>query len=322
MDISIVIVNWNGADLLRDCLASIAAKRGGLAVQVLVIDNDSWDGSREMVKEDFPQFQLVNSGANLGFGKANNLARELVKSDLVLFLNPDTVLLANSLTPMIEFMRQHPETGALGCKMLYPDGGVQEQGLQYFPSPWKEFLSSLFISTGTRNGMRRFLPYLDPNRSAYATKLYGGCLLARKTVLDQVGWFDERYFMYAEDVDLCRAISDQGWKLFYLSTAEIIHVAGGVSKKAPSGFSVLMKCESIAALMRKYYGASGSLAYRLGMAFSSAIRLAFLAPARFFCLAVPGKKDVSFASSFLKHRLILLWSLGLRKPVFPRRPAA
>jgi N-acetylglucosaminyl-diphospho-decaprenol L-rhamnosyltransferase len=107
MDLTVIIVNWNGGGMLRNCLASIPHARKQLELQVIVVDNASRDGSREMAEREFPDFQVLNSGANLGFGKANNLAHPWVKSNLVLFLNPDAVLSENSLVPMVDFIRQH-----------------------------------------------------------------------------------------------------------------------------------------------------------------------------------------------------------------------
>ena len=315
MDVTIIIVNWNGGGLLRDCLASIAVARQHLRIQVIVVDNASRDGSREMAEREFPQFEIFNSGGNLGFGKANNLARPRVQSDLVLFLNPDTVLLENSLVPMVEFMRQHSEVGGLGCRMLYPNGEIQEQGLQYVPTPWTEFLSLLLLSTGTRRRFRKLLPWLDPNQSAYATKLYGGCLLCRKAVLDHVGWFDERYFMYAEDVDLCLGILKSGWRLYYLSTADIIHVAGGASRQASSGFPILMKSDSIRKFMSKHYGASGAWLYQIGILVGSSIRFLGLILLLFLSRISRIGAGTDFPGVFFKYRTLMLWALGLKKPV-------
>ncbi len=321
MDLTIVIVNWNGKELLRDCLTSIASSKEPLSLQVIVVDNDSWDGSPEMVAKEFPRFQLINSGGNIGFGRANNLARPFVQSDLVLLLNPDTVLLDHALTRMVEFIRQHPEVGAVGCKMIYPDGEIHEQGLQYFPSPWSESLFQLCITKSSQRRLRKFLPYLDPNSSGYVIKLYGGCLVCHKRALDEIGWFDERYFMYVEDVDLCRTLADRGWKLYYLSSAQIIHVAGGSSRKAPSGFAVLMKCESLSKWMRKYYGRTGSLLYRLGTAAIAVIRLGILGILWLASSLRPSLKPDNLSAAFLKYRLLLLWSFGLRKAMIARRPS-
>jgi GT2 family glycosyltransferase len=202
--------------------------------------------------------------------------------------------------------------------MRSPGGVVQEQGLQYFPSPWTEFLSLLFLSTATRRRFRLLLPCLDPNQSGYVMKLYGGCLLCRRDVLEKVGWFDERYFMYAEDVDLCRAISDHGRKLYYLSDAEIVHIGGGSSEKAPSDFSILMKSESIAKLMEKHYGASAAWLYRIGTLSGSAARLVVLVVLRMMSLVSRIGSDTDFSAAFSKYRTLMLWALGLRRPVIAR----
>jgi hypothetical protein len=315
MDLTIIIVNWNGGELLRDCLASIAAHREGLDAQVIVVDNNSSDGSREMAEREFPQFTVINSGSNLGFGKANNLPRPRVKSDLVLFLNPDTVLLKSSLVSMVQYLRAHEEIGALGCKMRSPNGEVHELGLQYFLSPWTELANLTFVSKHTRRWLSKHSPLQDPQQSGYVTKLYGGCLLCRKGVLDAVGWFDERYFMYAEDVDLCRTILNRGWKLYYLSTAEIIHLAGGASKKAPSGFAILMKQESTVKFMRKYHGPTGALLYRLAAVVGSTFRLTALTVLRVLALVSSTARQRDFPAAFFKQRTLFLWSLGLQKPV-------
>ena len=315
MDVSIVIVNWNGGKMLTECLASIEKAEQGLALQVIVVDNASRDGSREMAENQFPHFQVVNSGANIGFGKANNLARRLVRSDLVLFLNPDTVLLKNSLKPMVDFIRAHPEVGAVGCKMRYPTGEVHEQGLQYVPSPWTEFLNLLFASTETRRWFAKWLPTLNPHQSGYVVKLYGGCLLCRRDLLDKVGWFDERYFMYAEDVDLCLAIMKQKAKLYYLSTAEVIHIAGGISKNAPSGFAVLMKAESIAKFMKKHHGGLGMVLYRVVILVSASTRISLIAVGRGLAVLLGKGPESEFTRRLFKHWNLILWALGLRKPV-------
>ena len=318
MDLTIIIVNWNGGQLLSDCLASIAATRAGLQLQVIVVDNASRDGSREQAEREFPLFTVLNSGVNLGYGRGNNFARPHVTAPFVLILNPDTRLLPDALSNMLHFMRRHPDVGMLGPKMRSPEGEVHELGLQHFPSPWSEFTTQLFNSTLTRRWIRGGSLHPNPEVSGGVRKLYGGCLFCRKEVLDAVGWFDERYFMYAEDVDLCRAILAQGWKLYYLSTAEIIHVAGGTSGKAPSGFSILMKSESIGKFMRKYHGATGALVYRAATLVGSAFRLAALAGLRVLAVFSHTARRPDFPACFFKHRTLLLWSLGLKKPVIAR----
>lgn len=312
MDLTIIIVNWNGADLLRDCLASIAATQGQLQLQVIVVDNASRDGSREAAAREFPQFTVLNSGANLGYGKGNNFARPFAIAPLVLFLNPDTRLLPGSLDLMLRLMRERPDVAMLGPKMRSPEGEIHALGWQSFLTPWMVFCYFIFGDSPIRRWFDRSSPPPDPLRSGYVTKLYGGCLLCRKLVLDEVDWFDERYFMYAEDGDLCQTLLNRGWKLYYAADAEIIHIAGGTSEKAPSGFSILMKQTSVAKMMHKYNGASAVLRFRLATALGASFRLVVLLCLRCAACFHPSAKIPRLQAAMFKHRLLLLWSLGLK----------
>lgn len=324
-DLSIIIVNWNGGDMILRCLESIRKTRNSFAVHVIMIDNNSSDGSREAAQKAFPEFTIINSGSNLGFGRANNLARTMVTTPLVLFLNPDTELFENSLEASVQCLMDHPDVGALGCKMRYPDGTIQEQGLQWFPTPLTILAEMTFAPLLRKTPLAGMLPRFDPLRSCYARKLYGGFVLARREVLDKAGWFDDRYFMYAEDVDLSRTVLDLGWKLYYTADAEIIHVAGGTSAKAPSGFAILMKSESINKLIRKYQGGVAALCHRIVLLLAALLRMLALIPARLLLLGSSSQERLAaWKGSLFKVQLIILWALGLRKAVVAtsRKPAA
>lgn len=314
--LTIVIVNWNGGDLLSRCLRSIRDSRTSLPVKVIVVDNDSHDGSREKAQKEFPDYDIFNSGSNLGFGRGNNLARNRTDTPFLLFLNPDTELKPDTLEKMQQLMNRQPEIGAACCLMRYPDGEVQEQGLQWYPTPFIIFVELLLANRTCRRLFHRWLPRLDPLRSSYIKKIYGGFVFARRTAFDQAGWFDERYFMYAEDVDLSRTMTSLGWKIFYTAETEAIHVCGGTSAKAPSGFSVLMKNESIAKYMRKYYGATGEFFYRIAIFTAAAIR--FL-PAAIASL-VSSSSDTRWKDSKAKQSIMLSWALGLKKPIIAQSP--
>jgi hypothetical protein len=315
LDLTIVIVNWNAGDMLRNCLASIRNAPKARKVEVIVIDNASADGSRELASREFPEFQVINSGANLGFGKANNLARPHVRTPLVLFLNPDTVVLGDALDQMAVFLETHPETGAMSCQMKYQDGSVQGLGIQWFPTPITEFFQLALLSAGSRKFLGRILPTWNPEQSGYVKKLYGGCLMARKELLDEVGWFDERYFMYAEDVDLCRQITNRGRKLYYLSSAAIVHLVGGTTSNTSHGFHTLMKCESVAKLMAKYHGRAGCFLYILAILVAAPIRLLGVGALRLFSSLAPKRRQADYRGAWQKCSLSILWCLGLRKPV-------
>jgi GT2 family glycosyltransferase len=317
LDLTIVIVNWNAGAALRGCLQSIRVCRPQQPVRAIVVDNASTDGSPEIVQREFPEVHLLNSGGNLGFARANNLARPHITSDLVLFLNPDSVLQVGAIDAMTTVMQQSQDVGAVGCKMRYADGRVWQQLVQRFPSPWVEFLGILLASRAGRRRLRGLFPYLDPDRSSYASKLCGGCLMARKAVLDSVGWFDERYFMYAEDADLSRSISDRGWKLFYVSEGEVSHAGGESSRRAPSDFPVLMHCESMSKLMGKYFGRGGALNYRIAIFAGATLRLASLFPVSILRWFVPALREFQLVNALRKYRLMAQWSVGLKRPAIP-----
>lgn len=315
MDLSIIIVNWNTRDLLQNCLRSIEASAAGLAVQTIVVDNNSADGSREMVRNLHPAVELTNSGSNLGFARANNLGLAGAKAPFILFLNPDTELRPGVLQQMVSFLKEHADVGALGCKIRNVTGDIQPLGLQWFPSPLTELFSLLALSNGTQRRLHRLLPVHDAETSGFVRKLFGACLMVRREILEREGSFDDRFFMYCEDVDLCRRITDAGWKLYYMSEAEILHLGAGASAQATSLFSVLMMCESVSKLMHKYYGATGRAAYRLAALAGSSARLLILLPIRILatCGRAPGSTDPALASR--KYVAVLQWSLGLRKAV-------
>jgi N-acetylglucosaminyl-diphospho-decaprenol L-rhamnosyltransferase len=311
--VSIIIVNWNGGGEFLDCLQSLRVARSACDFQVVVIDNNSRDGSREKAESEFPEFQIVNSGANLGFARANNRARGMVRSPYVLFLNPDTKVTSTSVPMMVKALDEKSGVGAVGCKMTDEDGTVHDLGLQWFPTPWTEFLNLLFVSRRTFRTVAKMMGSADANTSGCVKKLYGGCIMVRREILEKIGWLDDRYFMYAEDVDLCRTIRDAGWKLFYSSEASVVHHAGVTSAKAPSGFSTLMKCESIGKLMTKYYGVTGHALYRLAVFVGAMIRLVVVGFVNVLKACV-GKFD---PAGIRKCLIMLGWSVGVRRAKIP-----
>jgi GT2 family glycosyltransferase len=308
VDLAIVIVNWNGGQLLVRCLESIAASQCSASIDVLVVDNHSVDGSREEATSRFPQFRVIDSGANFGFGRANNLARGLTDSRFVLFLNPDAELREDTVEGVLRCLDAHADVGALGCKMRYPDGELQELGLQWQLNPLTVLAELLFITDSSQRYLRRWLPTVDAGRSGYVEKLYGGFLLVRREVLDEAGWFDERYFMYAEDADLSRTIRALGWKLYYCADATVTHVTGGVTAATPKAFSVLMKAESVNKMIAKYHGRNAAVLHRVAVLVGGLVRL--------------GATKTFLGGPSSKYEQLVLWSLGRRQATVPASPSS
>jgi GT2 family glycosyltransferase len=321
-DITVIIVNWNTREMLKNCLESVML-HSREHVKIIVVDNASMDGSRDMVETLFPEVRLINSGGNIGFGRANNLAVPYADTPLILFLNPDTLVMKGTLERIIDFMESHPNVGALSCKAIYGPGqkenigidrGAHTLGLQWFPTPFTELLQLLFLSDKMIQKFKNYLPYKDPNESGYVTKLFGGCLLVRRKVLDAIGYFDERFFMYGEDTDLCRRINESGWKLYYLSEAVIVHAAGGASKKTSANFSTLMKCESHLKLMEKYYGKGRGIAYRSVILGGSFFRLAVLLLLNGLSMIKIFRSPKNLNRSLSKYVAMAKWALCLKNP--------
>jgi GT2 family glycosyltransferase len=228
--VSIIIVSWNTCELLADCLASIYQHPPQAPFEVWVVDNASTDGSPAMVRETFQKTVLIENQENRGFAAANNQALMRCRGELVLFLNSDATLQPGSLQEMIEFMDQHPEAGALGGMLLNPDGSFQASYAP-FPSLFSEFL---LIS-----GLARLVigPYAPSPRPQKQEKPHpvdwvaGAGLLVRKAALEQLGPFDERYFMYSEETDLCWRIRQSGWQVWYHPHIRLFHLGGGSSRK-------------------------------------------------------------------------------------------
>jgi GT2 family glycosyltransferase len=226
LDLSIIIVNWNTRDLLRDCLRSVYESEGDFAFEVIVVDNCSNDGSAEMVRKEFPEVHLIESDTNAGYACANNLGLRRLQARYYLLLNPDTVLPLHALEQMVAFMDAQPEAGMAGPKLVMADGSLDLACRRSFPTPENSFyklfgLSRLFPNS-ERFGQYN-LTYLDPDEMAEVDSVVGAFLMVRREVVEQVGVLDEEYFMYAEDLDWALRAKQAGWKVYYYPEVTVLH---------------------------------------------------------------------------------------------------
>lgn len=318
--VTIIIVNWNVGEALSRCLGSIRSSRTSFSVKVIIVDNDSRDGSREQVAAEFPEYLVLNTGANLGFGRGNNFARRYVETPLVLFLNPDTELFPDTLEKAVHSLLSRTRVGILGCQMRHVDGRIHELGLQWFPTPERTFLELVAGKLLYRRPIARLLPWQDPRRSGPVRKLYGGFMLCRREALEAAGWFDERYFMYAEDVDLSRTVRELGWELYYDADCAIVHRSGATSDKAPGGFSVLMQLKSNNQMIQKYQGRRAARRHRWAVGLAAAIRLAALGIAQFLQKARNVSRLDSWESAWQRSLLLWQWAWHGREAPIPAYP--
>jgi len=242
MKLSIVIVSYNTIDLLHDCLESI--KRHILQdVEVYVVDNNSCDGSSRMVESEYCWVKLIKNDHNLGFAAANNQAIQLSNSSYIMLLNPDTVMLPETLPGIIAFMDQYPEAGVVGCKLLNPDGSLQPS-VTSFPHSLKDAIGiglkgfCLKNDPVSRKWISRFVRLFGFNASRFTDHSEimeigyprGACMTIRKNALDQVGLLDPDYFFTGEEMDLCYRIRQAGWKVLYYPEVAVIHHDHGSSR--------------------------------------------------------------------------------------------
>lgn len=236
MDLVIVTVSFNTRDLLDECLASALAgmERSGLEGDLWVVDNASADGSAAMVRQRFPSVRLIDSHENLGFAAGNNLALQAIAAETgasprhVLFLNPDTRIIGDALGEMVLSLDQSPGAGAAGARLVHGDGSFQHSAFA-FPGLAQVFLDFHPLHPrllDSRLNGRYPRELYEGTRPFAVDHPLGAALMVRRETLDQVGSFDERYFMYCEEIDLCRRIRTAGWDIYCVPKAEIVHFVG------------------------------------------------------------------------------------------------
>jgi len=234
IDLSIIIVNWNTKDHLRDCLRSVYGSKGDFTFRTVVVDNCSHDDSCAMVRDEFPEVDLVEGEINGGYAYANNLGLRRHQARHYLLLNADTVLPPDALKAMIEFMDAHPEVGMAGPKLIMGDGNLDLACRRSFPTPENSFYKLFGLSRLFPNS-RRFgqynLTYLDPDETAEVDSVVGAFLMVRREVVEQVGGLDEEYFMYAEDLDWALRAKQLGWKVYYYPEVTVLHYKRQSSKQ-------------------------------------------------------------------------------------------
>jgi GT2 family glycosyltransferase len=242
VDLSIIIVNFNTRNLLKDCLDSVKDSIKKITYQIFVVDNNSSDGSVEMVRSKFPDVHLIQNNKNIGFAKANNQAIKLNNARYVLLLNSDTIVRPCALDLMVSFMDDNAKVGALSPKLI--DGNDHSQPISGFQNPWKIFLRFYNLKMFLSNpNVRRFMAnhfgkvvgktigyylevYRDDPNPREVDCLGGACLMVRSETISQVGLLDENFFMYLEDVDWCKRISSAGWTNIYFPKATVTHLVG------------------------------------------------------------------------------------------------
>ena len=264
MQLSVIIVNFNVKYFLEQCLCSVLNATKNIAAEILVVDNHSSDGSREYLSARFRDLSFTWCDENLGFSKANNLALKKATGRYILFLNPDTILPEDCLEKSIAYLEDQQKVGALGIRMIDGSGVYLKESKRAFPSPATSFFKLSGLTALLPNSSifaRYYLGHLDPRKNQEVDVLAGAFMMIKKEVLDITGGFDERFFMYGEDVDLSFRIQQAGFKNICFAESTIIHFKGESTQKGNLNYLRLFY-GAMALFVEKHYNSSTAAFYK------------------------------------------------------------
>lgn len=267
-------------------LDSVQKATKTISAEIIVVDNASDDGSVESIKEKFPSVKLIVNEKNVGFGAANNIAMLHASGKYFLLINPDTIVREDTFIKMISFFEQNPEAGIAGCKVLNADGSLQLACRRGFPGPWTSFTKVMGLSTlfpKSRLFARYNLTYLDENKTYEVDAVSGAFMMLRKEVYDKIGGFDQEFFMYGEDLDLCYRTQQAGYKVFYVHSTEIIHYKGESTKRSSMDETKVFY-DAMHLFVRKHFSSSfvvesilqSAILFRKLIAFANVYKLAIV----------------------------------------------
>jgi GT2 family glycosyltransferase len=317
--LSVVIVNINQKELLRQCLRTVSIESEGTATEVIVVDNGSSDGSREMLQVEFPQVRLVCTEGRKGFAENHNAGICIARGEFVLVLNNDTWLVPLKRQPgteprgllgaMVARLANEPRVAAMGALIRYPDGRIQNECARSLPTLPNVLYGMLrlhqLFPRSKRFGQLN-LSYWDHLTERSVDSISGACMLLRRSILDELGAFDERYFVSAEDADLCARIRGAGHQILYCPQFEIVHVSGQTLRQVTSYAGRVEERLSIYKYFLKHHGRLVAMAYRALVTLLVVPRIAFLEMAWIAPLLhrspVPWSERLAACSSLLHWR--------------------
>ncbi len=272
-DLSVIVVNWNTRLLLRRCLDSVRAHAGGLTLEVIVVDNASSDGSQQMLRDDYPWVVLIENGRNVGFACANNVGAARASAPLLLLLNSDAAILPDALPAAIAYIDARPRVAIAGLQLLNDDLTLQPSG-RALPSLTSTIVGLLPIPVGWRVAYDRRRNARDDSVSGPVGEVSGAAMVVRRDVFRRLGGFDERFYFFGEDIDLCWRAHETGGEIAYIATAKVIHTWGGARARTPSLRQALLSQRAQYLLLRHHTPAWQAEALRVFLVALSLARLA------------------------------------------------
>ena len=320
MELSIISVNWNSADYLRECIASVYEYTQEIAFEIIVVDNASSQEGVDTLREQFPDVTIIKSAKNLGFAGANNVGFRHSTGAYVLLLNPDTKLISAAINIMLAHMKSLPDAGIVGCRLLNTDLSVQLTAIQKFPTILNQVLDLEYLQLRWPHCPLWEIAALFSTdvKLLKVEVISGACMLLRRQVFEQVGMFSEDYFMYAEDIDLNYKVKSAGFTNYYVGEAAMIHHGSKSSSRQEISFwATIMKYRAMRKLFQKTRGRLYGSMYRVAMGCAAAGRLIVLALAYPLGNIVWDREALKFATR--KWRVILRWALGRQSMVLQDR---
>jgi GT2 family glycosyltransferase len=312
--LSIVIVNWKSAGYVIHCIASLRRhlpEGCGLSFEVIVVDNTPDDPGLEEVSR-IPRVLVVQNQGNVGFARGNNVGSAHARGELLLFLNPDTEVIDSSLRNACEWLMSEPSAGVIGCRQVGPRLEFQPSSIQKYPSILGGFLDSrladfIVYRFGARGRRRVFSTQPVPVQA-----VSGAFMLMRRSVFETAGGFCSRYFMYAEDVDLCYRLHRQGYRVYFMSAVRVIHFCGASSRQvARSRFSTVMMHESAFRFFMLHRGKAAAWEHRIAVLLVASLRLGVIAGGLIAFGLFSKRSRKTLVSAFEKWRGVGRWAMGL-----------
>lgn len=281
-----------------------------LIYEIIVVDNGSFDGCDRILRNEFPGVIFVQIKKNIGFGKANNVGFQHSSGRNLLFLNPDTEIIGSALYTMYHYLEQMPDAGVAGCTLLNSDQSIQRCCVLKFPTILNQILDIEYLKVK--------FPYLkywgiNPLLSNKGIPkevevVSGACLMVKRNLFEKIDKFTPEYFMYAEEIDICYKVKKAGYKVYYISVAQVVHYGGGSSKKHDNDLGVVLMRESIFKFFKMRKGKLSATCYRFSMLIASIIRLIMIGA--LLSLPFKGAQRMRFRSTLTKWKKILRWSVG------------
>lgn len=309
--LSVIIVSYNTRQMTLDCLQTLSAGLGGLATEVVVVDNASTDGSAAAIAEVHPEVSLIANARNVGFGAANNQAMERARGEFFLLLNSDAFVRPDAAPSLVKYLRAHPDVAVVGPRLLNADGSLQVSCFP-FPSPARAWLENLWVSAAfphhPRWGDYRRWPH---DRERLVDSVIGACMLVRREAYAQVGGFDERFFMYSEELDWQRRLRDRGWRVAFTPDAQVTHLGGASGAGEPARINRHV-FDSLDLYVFKHHGLPGLVSLRAAMTLGCFLRAILWA---LVMATVPRRRAAARAKARLLSWLVVRqathWRLNL-----------